>query len=577
MEVAVWNWLSDALVAHPEIAIFLALGLGFFVGKLKIKGIALGPVTGTLLSGVLVGIVFDGIDIPDLVKTVAFVAFLFALGYNVGPQFFAGLRGDGVKQVILAVVNCVFGLIVVIVLAKALGYGPGWGAGLLAGGLTQSAVIGVADSAIAALPGLSDADIKEMESQVAVGYAVCYLFGTAAAAFFLSTVAPRMLGSKSLAADAHEMEQRLGVAKEPGIGKAYYSVVRRAYRISGDTGAGGGVATVTGRTVGDLEERALELGHRVMFHDIRRDGSVMPVERSTALQPGDVVTLAARRPDLVALDVDRWGEEVDDEELLAYSIETLDIVITKKELVGMTIGDAFAQHAPRLFVTKLVRGGQEIPWSDATEIHRGDEITVQGGKEEVEAVVGDLGYPNRTKDATDMSYVGFGIVVGALIGVPTIAVAGADIGLTTSGGALIMGLVFGWLRAKSPTFGQFPPAANWMLSTGGLCMFVGIVGIMAGPDFVSGVREEGLSLVVAGLVVTLLPMLLTMYLAKWLFKIPVPVNLGIVAGANTTTASIGAITDTAKSQIPVLGYTIPYAIGNVLLTIWGAVIVAVLA
>jgi hypothetical protein len=133
MEVAAWNWLSDALIAHPEIAIFLALGLGFLVGRLKIKGIALGPVTGTLLAGVLVGILFDGVDIPDLVKTVAFVAFLFALGYNVGPQFFAGLRGDGVKQVVLAIINCVFGLIVVIVLAKALGYGPGWGAGLLAG------------------------------------------------------------------------------------------------------------------------------------------------------------------------------------------------------------------------------------------------------------------------------------------------------------------------------------------------------------------------------------------------------------------------------------------------------------
>lgn len=564
-----WSWLEDSIVAHPEISIFLALGLGFFVGKLKIKGIALGPVTGTLLAGVLVGIVFSGIDIPDLVKTVAFVAFLFALGYNVGPQFFAGLKGDGLKQVLLAVINCVVGLGIVIVLAKALGYGPGWGAGLLAGGLTQSAVIGVADSAISALPGLSADDVKEMESQVAVGYAVCYLFGTAAAAFFLSTLAPRMLGSKDLAADAHEMEKQLGVAKEPGIGPAYYSVVRRSYRVTG--------GSVVGRTVGDLERRAEDLGHRIMFHDLRRGTTVQKVKPSTVIEAGDVVTLAARRPDLVALSVDQWGEEVDDEELLDYQVETLAIVITSKKLAGQKIGPAFAEHAPRLFVTKVVRGGQEIPWSDDTVIHGGDEITVQGGKEEVEAVIGDLGYPNRASDATDMSYVGIGIVLGALIGVPTIAVAGADIGLTTSGGALIMGLVFGWLRAKSPTFGQFPPAANWMLSTGGLCMFVGIVGIMAGPDFVSGVKSEGLSLVFAGLVVTLLPMLVTMFLGKWLFKIPVPVNLGITAGANTTTASIGAITDTAKSQVPVLGYTIPYAIGNVLLTIWGAVIVAVLA
>jgi len=563
------GWLKDTLVQHAELAIFLALAMGFFVGKLKYKRLTLGAVTGTLLSGVLIGALTHA-EVPDLVKTVAFIAFLFALGYNVGPQFFAGLRGDGVKQVILAVVNCVFGLLIVWILAKLLDYGPGWGSGLLAGGLTQSSVIGVASQAIETLPGMTGERAQELEGQIAVGYSVCYLFGTAAAAYFLSSIAPRMMGTKDLAEDAHEMEKELGTATEADTAPAYYSVVRRTYKLTRPA--------LVGRRVGDIEAEALAWGNRVILHKLRRDGGIQGLGADTVLRAGDVITVTARRSDLVALDVDdTWGEEVDDQELLDYQVEQLPLVVTNKQLVGATIGDAFAEHAPRLFVNNLVRGGITVPWSDATVIHRGDELTVQGGKEFVEAATRTIGYPNRSSDDTDFSYIGLGIVVGGLIGVPTLAIAGANIGLTTSGGALLMGLVFGWLRAKSPTFGRFPPAANWLMSQGGLCMFVGIVGITSGPQFISGVEQEGLGLIGAGLIVTLAPMILSLYLGKYLFKFRTPILLGVVAGANTTTASIGAITDTAKSQVPVIGYTVPYAIGNTLLTIWGTIIVALLA
>ncbi|GAA4903663.1 aspartate-alanine antiporter [Stackebrandtia albiflava] len=564
-----WHWFTTTLGEHPEIAIFLALAGGFFIGRLRYRSLTLGPVTGTLLAGVLVGLTAD-IEIPDLVKTVAFVGFLFALGYNVGPQFFAGLRGDGVKQLVLGVVNCVIGLGVVYLAARLLGYGPGWGAGLLAGGLTQSSVIGVASAAIQELPGVSASQVKELESQIAVGYAVCYLFGTAAAAYFLSSLAPRMMGTRDLAAAAHRLERRLGVSKDPDTAPAYYSVVRRTYRLTGDA--------VIGRTVSQVESDSVESGHRLLFLRIRRDGEVVDATPGEVLRDGDVVTLAGRRADLIALGVPGgWGEEVDDPGLLDYRVETLSIVVTRRELVGMTIGDAFAAYAPDLFVNRLVRGGKEVPWSDRVVLHRGDELEVQGDRAHMEDSLPRLGYANRNRDETDMGYVGSGIVIGALVGVPTVAVAGADIGLTTSGGALILGLVFGWLRARYPVFGRFPPAANWLMNTGGLCTFVGIVGITAGPGFVSGIGQEGLSLVVAGLVVTLLPMVVSLYLGRYLFGFSTPILLGVVAGANTTTASIGAITEAARSQTPVLGYTVPYAIGNTLLTIWGAIIVALLA
>ncbi|GAB3842566.1 hypothetical protein ACFPIJ_42620 [Dactylosporangium cerinum] len=145
-----WHWFRSALQDHAELAIFLTLALGFLVGRLRFRSVVLGPVTGTLLAGVLVGQL--DITIPDLVKTVAFIGFLFALGYRVGPQFFAALRKDGLPQLVVAVVGCVAGLLIAYGMARAMGYGPGWGSGLLAGGLTQSSIGAICDAAKSRVP-----------------------------------------------------------------------------------------------------------------------------------------------------------------------------------------------------------------------------------------------------------------------------------------------------------------------------------------------------------------------------------------------------------------------------------------
>ncbi|NUT33644.1 MAG: aspartate-alanine antiporter [Hamadaea sp.] len=564
-----WQWFKESMQANAELAIFLTLALGFFVGRLKVKGITLGSVTGTLLAGVLVGQL--DIQIPDLVKTVAFIGFLFALGYRVGPQFFAALRKDGVPQLVVAVVGCVVGLIVAYAMAKIMGYGPGWGAGLLAGGLTQSAVIGVATDAINSSTTIPDDQKQTLVNQIPVGYAVCYLFGTAAAAYFLSQLAPRMLGTRNLAAECSEMEKKLGTFKDPDSQPAYRQVVRRTYRVAEGS-------ELDGSTVRAEEELAASRGRRIFLQRYRRGDDLAFTTPDTVLRAGDVVTVTANHSDFIHGEMGAVGTEVDDTELLGYDIESVAVVLLDKRLVGKKLGElAEDEHARNLFVKKIVRAGVEIPFGITTVLHRGDEITIEGPKELVEKAIPAIGKPNRTSDETDYSYVGLGIFLGGLIGIPTIAIAGANIGLTTSGGALIMGLIFGWLRSRKPTFGRFPPAAEWLMDTGGLCMFVGIVGIQSGPNFISGVKSEGLGLLFAGLVVTLLPMLLTLFMGKLIYKWPTATNLGSTAGTFTTTASIGAVCDSAKSRVPVLGYTVPYAIGNTLLTIWGTVIVALLS
>jgi putative transport protein len=231
------------------------------------------------------------------------------------------------------------------------------------------------------------------------------------------------------------------------------------------------------------------------------------------------------------------------------------------------------EHARGVFLKKLTRGGVEMPFNFGTTIDRGDVLSIAGARHDVERAAASIGYLDRPTDKTDMTFMGFGIVVGALIGAITIHIAGVPLSLSTSGGALIAGLFCGWLRSVNRTFGRIPGPALWVFNNVGLNTFIAVVGISAGPGFVAGLKTNGLGLFFAGIVVTTLPFIVGLFAGKYIFKFHPAINLGACAGARTTTAALGAIEEVAQSKVPALGYTVPYAVGNTLLTIWGVVIV----
>ncbi|ATL27963.1 aspartate-alanine antiporter [Streptomyces formicae] len=551
---------------HPELLVFITVALGFLVGKVRYKAIALGAVTGCLVMGLLLGAQFK-VTIDGTVKNLFFTMFLFALGYKVGPQFFRGLRKDGLPQVVNAVVVCVTGLLVCWGFAAMLGYGPGLSAGLLGGALTQSAVIGVAQDAIGNLPGLSSGEMKEQENLVAIGYAVCYPLGTILCAMLLANVLPRLY-RRDLAAESLALAKELDApADNPDLSEGYYEVVLRAYKVERPD--------IVGRTIDDFENQQRQLGRRLYITGVRRAGTVLPHDQETALREGDVVAMSAIRGDLVTYDArTHIGGEADDVELLGYQTESLHVVASEKAQLGRTIGELRAEpFMVGVYVDKLYRAGSEFPYRLATKVERGDTLVLTGPKRLVDPAGKEIGKPVPTSFATDMVWVGLGIFLGGCIGIPALTAGGVPISLSTSGGALIMGLVFGWIRGKYPTYGNVPPGAQWFMDTLGLCLFVAVVGINAGPSFTSGLSTAGWGLLVFGAVATLIPLIVGFLVGHHIQKIRFPVLMGVLAGGQTTTAAIGAINEESKSQVPTLGYTIPYAVSNVLLTIWGAVIV----
>lgn len=582
-------WFAATLKQYPEIAIFLTLAIGYFFGKFTFKGIGLGSVTATLLAGVLIGQL--GITISQPLKAFVFLLFLFAVGYGVGPQFVRGIAKDGVPQALFSVVQCLFCLAVPIAIAKIVGYDLGYTAGLYSGSQTISAAMGLSTDAINRL-GLGADEAKRLLDAMPIAYAVTYMFGTVGSAIVIAVICPALLRI-NLPAACRDYEEKFGGGGKNelgGAGSAWHKWALRAFRIQ-----------PAGRVVGlrAIEAEAMVPNARLFIQRLRRNGVIQEANPDTILEEGDVVAVAGAREALVGVvnervrlvasagsrvsSLDRADEgaiEVDDPELLSVPIEGVDVYVTNKEVDGKMLSELASLPVFRgVFLRKITRGAvaTSIPILPSTKIFRGDILTIVGRTQDTTSAAKTLGVLDRPTDVADVAFIGAGIAIGALIGSLVWKVSGVPLTLSTAGGALISGLVCGWLRSVRPKFGRIPTSTVWFMNSVGLNIFIAIVGISAGPGFVNGLKTQGVSLFLWGAVATTVPLILGLYVGKYLFRFHDALLLGILSGARTTTASLGLVCDRAESQIPALGYTVTYAVGNTLLTIWGMVIIVLMA
>lgn len=570
IKINTMEWILHTLRDNPAIAVFLTLGLGFWIGKLKYKSFSLGTVTSVLLVGVLVGQL--NIPMSGPLKEVSFLLFLFAIGYSVGPEFFRALRGSGLKQVGFAVVMCVLCLACTWGVALLFHYNIGEALGLFAGAQTISAVIGVGSDAIGNMAA-SASDKQDWQNIIPVCYAVTYIFGTIGSAWILGSLGPAMLGGiKKVRKETAELEAQMNssdMSDDPAIESALMPVEFRAYRLDSEW-------FDSPRTVGEIEEKCNEMGRRLFVERVRRpDGLATSPAGSLSLKRGDEVVLSGRREAIIA-DESWIGPEVADDELLTFAVEKVPVMVAKKKTDGMTVGQLRALPEMKGVVINRISNssGNILPVLAGTQLHTGYTLILQGLPQDVEKAASAIGYEDRPSTATDMVFVGLGVFIGALIGAITFHIGGIPVSLSTSGGALIMGLVLGWLRSKHPTFGKIPSSSLWVLNNVGLNMFIAVIGIASGPTFVNGITQVGWLLFVAGILATSIPLILGIWIGDKIFHFPAAINLGCVAGSRVTTASLGAIQDAVGSSIPAMGYTITYAIGNTLLILMAVIMAA---
>jgi len=550
----------------PALCLFLSVLLGGFIGRFHLKGVGFGSVVGTLLAGICVGIVAKP-EVPDLLRWVFFYLFLFAIGYSVGPQFFGSLKKAAVPQIVLALVVAVSGVAAVVAVSAAFGFNEGLAVGLLSGGMTQSAALGTGLSAIAELP-IPDTARQALMADAPLGDAVTYLFGDLGLILFLTWLGPKLMRA-DLKTEAQALERQLSGGKEGGpvFSAAHYSL--RAYRIESAGAAGASVAA--------LEQRFA--AERLSLQRVQRGGASLPLEPMLVLEPGDRVVVSARRAAFLRAERD-IGPETDDPALLSVPVKTVSVVVTSAFANGATLGALAQDTGTRgVYIESLQRGTQLLPREPWTVLQRGDIVRIIGAPADVERTATHVGFVERDLSQTDLTFLAGGICAGILFGLLKLQAGGVAIGLGTSGAILVVGLVAGWARSRYPVFGAIPEPAQRLLMDVGLIVFIAVVGMHAGPHALEAYHTSGgwffASLVFAGMIVTIVPLAVGTLIARYVFGMSPLMTLGGLAGAQTCTPGLNALREASGSNIGSLGYTVPYAIGNILLTVAGPIVVAI--
>lgn len=565
---SIFSTLGTFLQNNPSLLIFAALAGGYAFGKLKFGTFSFGSTTGVLLAAIVLGaLVLKNTEYDlGLIKTISFGLFIFTIGYRVGPDFVSGLKRGGMKYVSVAVFFCLFALTAAVLLAKVFGLNRGYAGGMMGGALTQSTIIGTADGAIRHLLNQTATSGMNLKSDVAVAYAVTYIFGTAGLIILLKVLGK--LWKVDLPAEARKAETELGTMKAPETLEAFHwsnLVMPRAYRVEKQEAIGSTVAEVRSMFPEYVSVEAVKRGESL----------IKTIPDDLRLEKGDVVVFTGYRR-FVYEACHIVGPEVDDRYIDDMLGEILSICLTSKELDGKTFDWIFSRYGQGCFMHTVYRQGHALPLAPGLKLYTGDVLRVIGSKPDVDRFTDAVGYPERLSQITDLVTVGIGIIAGTLIGLLAINIGGIPITLGVGGGVLVSGIFFGWLRSRRPTWGSIPVPTQWIFTSLGLNLFIACVGISAGPRAVAALQQAGINILLAGACLTIIPHLLTWLFGLYALKLNPVLLLGAMTGAGTCTAALNSVKEDAESSIPVIGYTVPYAIGNVLLTVWGALIVSII-
>lgn len=562
------EYIHQILNQSPELALFLSLAIGYWIGSIQFGKFQLGGVAGSLLAAVVISQV--GVTIDNGIKSVLFALFIYAVGFESGPQFFRSLGRQSLREIVLAAVMALSGLATVIVAAKLLDLDKGLAAGIAAGSMTQSAIIGTASAAIAKLDLPLD-QIQTLQGNVAVGYAVTYIFGSFGAIIMCVNVLPWFM-KRSIRDDATKAEAELLAGARvygPGELPAIPPLVGRIYRVE----------HAAGKTVEQLE--ALSQGDAqttLTVERIKRGGAMVGVAPDTVLQADDVVLVVGRRAGVVAI-AEQLGAELQSYPDMDVVVVQRDITIDNPAFVNRTVAEIRQEANQRLrhgvYVVEVKRGGRPLALQPDTVIASGDMVTLYGTPDDIQRVSKQVGSIIVPSDKTDFVFHGFGLVVGLLIGMLVIRLGAVPLTLGSGGGALIAGLAFGWYRSRHMTRGNLPTPASTLLRDLGLAGFVAVVGLQSGLQAVQTIATQGLSIFLVGVVVCIVPIVITILIGRYVLRYDnLALFAGAVSGARSANPAFGEVLDKAGNSIPTAPFAVTYALANVFLTLLGPLVVA---
>jgi aspartate-alanine antiporter len=562
--------LHQLFSVSPFIALFITLSLGYLVGKITIGRFVLGGVAGTLLIGVIIG--QFGVSFDPGMKSLFFALFIYAVGYQGGAHFFNAFNVKTINILLSAVVMTVTGLVCVIAVAWLFDLDQGTAAGLAAGGLSQSAIIGTAGDAISQLDGLTTEAKQLMQTHMAVGYAVTYVFGALGPIFMVTWIIPAFM-KWDIRAEAIKLAGKVSNGKAelaPGEVNAVINLVSRAYEVNSKSIA-------LSKSLDEINKPTID----VRIELIERVGKVPVSDGRQRLEKGDVIIITGHQDAVYQLEDNIFGSEVAIPEGFVGIEETRQLIASHRQFIGQSlqqIKDFSNEGTYRgIYITDYLREGTPVEVSSLLIFKKNDVIALTGSAEDINRVEKNIGKRLDSALTTDFFIFGLGMSLGLFIGLINFSIAGIPVSIGSGPGCLIVGLVLGWLRHHHFNIGAFPMVASNFIRDFGLAMFVGIVGLEAGPQALASIKAHGTSLLFLGAMVTLIPQILSFFFSYYVLNIKNPIEaLGCIVGGRSANPGFAALMEKAGNATPVFSFTATYAVSTILLTLLGPIIVAVI-
>ena len=544
----------------PVLLLFLVLGVGYMVAKLRIGSFQLGSVAGVLLAGLLFG--NFGFKANAALQSFGFVLFMFSVGYQAGPKFFEAVKMDGRRYLAISVIVSSTGFLLAYGISRYFNFDPGVSAGVLAGSLTSTPTLAAADAAVQSADYVAPNGFSReiVRNNITTAYAITYIFGLVGLILIIRML-PKLL-KINLVEEARILKQKEeGSKMQPLFSPS--DLVVRAFRVESEE--------LTGITLNKLYDRA---NLNITIQKIIRDGETIDPKSDTMLVEGDLVSVIGILDDktIKTFENKTFGPLVRNRELLHFEPETARISVTRKEIRGTKLGDLKIPLTYASFVSKISRLGVAIDVNENTVLEVGDVLDVSGPSKGLDMLGSKLGHVEHEVEQTDLQTFSWSIVIGILLGTITLSVAGITIGLGSAGGLLGIGLLVGYLRSVLPVFGRVPAGAQWIFNELGLLLFMAGVGLRGGDGLIVTLQSSGLELLFSGVLVTTTPLFVAYFFGRRLLKMNPLILLGAVIGAMTSGGALSVLNDESKSTIASVGYTGAYAFANILLTLAGALI-----
>ncbi len=549
------SYFINLLAENQLLLLFTVVGLGYLIGNIKVFGFNLG-VSAVLFVGMAFGAYDNRLALPEYIYVIGLVLFVYAVGLQAGPGFFASFKKRGLKFSLFAAAVLAFGAIVAVAIWGGMGLSAPSIAGLFCGALTNTPALAATVEAVKNLSVHLPADqVKLLTSSPVVTYGLAYPFGVFGVIlwFYIFT---RIFKIDFVAEEA----QRL---KESGVNE----ILSITYRITNPA--------VIGKTVSKVLTSFGRTGF--VLSRIKKREAIEIVTGNTVLEAGDLIVAvgSGRAQEIAKL---LFGEET--EEHIAEQRDDMSyrrFFVSNKSVVGLTISELQQLRQFQGTITRLRRGDVEFVPTPETVIELGDRILVVSRRAEVDKITGFFGDSIKSISEADYLSLSLGIVLGVFVGMIPIPLGGGlTFKLGFAGGPLVVGLILGRLEKTGPIIWGMPFNANLVLRQIGLVFFLAAIGTKAGYGFGDTFHTGGLGLIAAGALITTCVAVGTILLGYRYLKLPMSAVMGMMSGMQTQPACLAYANQQARNELPNIWYATVYPASMIAKIILAQLIVSIL-